>query len=483
MRVADLLVDPHLELHLRTDTEPSRLAHTVSWCAPTEHMDPTPYLSVNALVLTTGMGLNFRDHRTWNAYVERLARVPVSALAFGLGPAHASLPEGLVAACNEYGVPLIELPVTVPFALFMRHVWQLLSTERYDEQRTGWELADDCTRWAATGASLAKVLEKVGSTVKARVAILDEQGYELIEAGTAQDGDTRSILRIPGGPDHRFRLLVQGLPSDTLLQPMLGPVAAVLAMQLSYTLGARSPLHSAPAAAFIEALYSDAAGTDGLRSLADATGLDPDAPFQALVLAGPTGPANTGTSLLRAVGWRLQAALERVYGTVRFAEEPGLLSLVLQQPGRAPALADVCRPLLLASPGFALCVTLPTDLEELPLTLRLARRHNTRVGVHLAPGLDLPGIIEGLPGAGLVSMASKFLGPLDADAGGALRDTLAAYLRHSGNARLTCEELFIHRNTLAYRIRRIESLLDTDLSDGEVRALCLLALQVTASAH
>ncbi|PQZ94880.1 hypothetical protein CQ018_05940 [Arthrobacter sp. MYb227] len=479
MRVADLLTDKQMRLHLRTNTPAEKLMRSVTWCAPTEHMDPTPYLGVNALVLTTGMGLNFSDPRTWDAYVERLAAVPVSALAFGLGPAHLSLPQGLVDACNSHGIPLIELPAEVPFALFMRHVWQILSTERYDEQRSGWELADECTRWAAAGASLGKVLEGVAAAVKTRVAILDEQGYELISAGTIQGTATRSVLRLPSGPGHRFQLLVQGLPSDTLLQPLLGPVAAVLAMQLSYTLGAQSPLHSAPAAAFIEAIYAGSEPNNALRSLAGATGLEPDIPFEAVVLAGPSGTEESGTTLLRAVGWRLRVALERTHGSVRFAEEPGLLSILLQQPSEGVDAAEICRPLLPTDAAFALCITPPTDLPELPLTLRLARRHNTIPGVHRSPALDLTGIIDGLPSAGLVSMAAKLLAPLDTDMGNVLRDTLTAYLRHSGNARLTGEELFIHRNTLAYRIQRIETLLGVDLADGEVRALCLLSLRLT----
>lgn len=478
MRVADLLTDKQMHLHLRTTTPQEKLIRSVSWCAPTEHMDPTPYLGVNALVLTTGMGLNFSDPRTWDAYVERLAAVPVSALAFGLGPAHVSMPKGLIDACNSHGIPLIELPAEIPFALFMRHVWQILSTERYDEQRAGWELADECTRWAAAGASLGKVLEGVAAAVKTRVAILDEQGYELISAGTIQGTATRSVLRLPSGPGHRFQLLVQGLPSDTLLQPLLGPVAAVLAMQLSYTLGAQSPLHSAPAAAFIEAIYAGTKPTNVLRSLAEATGLEPEIPFEAVILAGPSGTKESGTTLLRAVGWRLRVALERTHGSVRFAEEPGLLSILLQQPSADADIAEICSELLPTKSAFALCITPPTELQELPLTLRLARRHNTTPGVHQAPTLDLAGIIDGLPNAGLISMAAKLLAPLDTDTSGALKDTLAAYLRNSGNARLTCEELFIHRNTLAYRTQRIESLLGVNLADGEARALYLLALRM-----
>ena len=79
-------------------------------------------------------------------------------------------------------------------------------------------------------------------------------------------------------------------------------------------------------------------------------------------------------------------------------------------------------------------------------------------------------------------MARRLLAPLMADGGTAMRETLEAYLRHSGNTRETCRELFIHRNTLTYRLRKIEELLRLDLDDGEVRATCLLALRIVAAA-
>ncbi|GAB3557870.1 hypothetical protein GCM10027405_03450 [Arthrobacter alkaliphilus] len=66
------------------------------------------------------------------------------------------------------------------------------------------------------------------------------------------------------------------------------------------------------------------------------------------------------------------------------------------------------------------------------------------------------------------------------DGGTALWETLQAYLRHSGNTRETCRELFIHRNTLTDRLRKIEELLRVDLDGGEVRATCLLALRIEA---
>jgi purine catabolism regulator len=78
-------------------------------------------------------------------------------------------------------------------------------------------------------------------------------------------------------------------------------------------------------------------------------------------------------------------------------------------------------------------------------------------------------------------MSRRLLAPLSSEGGSALRETLDAYLRHSGNSKGICDELFIHRNTLSYRLRKIEELLHLDLSDGEVRATCMLALSIVGA--
>jgi sugar diacid utilization regulator len=76
----------------------------------------------------------------------------------------------------------------------------------------------------------------------------------------------------------------------------------------------------------------------------------------------------------------------------------------------------------------------------------------------------------------------ELLGPLDRlgpkKAATAIR-TLQAYLDEQGSIARTARGLFLHRNAVAYRIRRIEELLGADLSDPDQR----LALQLACRAR
>ncbi|MGI6879592.1 PucR family transcriptional regulator [Microbacterium sp. gxy059] len=54
--------------------------------------------------------------------------------------------------------------------------------------------------------------------------------------------------------------------------------------------------------------------------------------------------------------------------------------------------------------------------------------------------------------------------------------TLRSYLRHAGNVQAVAAEQFLHRGTVYYRLRRVETLLGVDLTDGNSRLAIHLGL-------
>ena len=61
----------------------------------------------------------------------------------------------------------------------------------------------------------------------------------------------------------------------------------------------------------------------------------------------------------------------------------------------------------------------------------------------------------------LRALAQRVLGPVlkrDAESGGALVQTLDEYLNRNCDARACAEALYVHVNTVKYRLRRIEEL-------------------------
>lgn len=87
--------------------------------------------------------------------------------------------------------------------------------------------------------------------------------------------------------------------------------------------------------------------------------------------------------------------------------------------------------------------------------------------------------LEDEPAAGRFS--DMIVGPLvDYDKGhrSSLMETIIAYFGHHGNVSQTAEALYIHRNTLSYRLDRIQELTGQDLENPDERLALQLALKL-----
>jgi DNA-binding PucR family transcriptional regulator len=82
----------------------------------------------------------------------------------------------------------------------------------------------------------------------------------------------------------------------------------------------------------------------------------------------------------------------------------------------------------------------------------------------------------------LSAFADQVLGKLlrhDSSDKGHLLETLRVYFKNRGNVMKTARALYIHRNTLLYRLDRIREIGAYDLDDAETR----LQLQLALRAH
>ena len=79
----------------------------------------------------------------------------------------------------------------------------------------------------------------------------------------------------------------------------------------------------------------------------------------------------------------------------------------------------------------------------------------------------------------LIAFQEEILGPLLAhDGGPELLQTLEVYFEHNGSLAQASEALYIHRNTLSYRLDRISDIAGLDLEKPETRLAVELALHI-----
>lgn len=75
------------------------------------------------------------------------------------------------------------------------------------------------------------------------------------------------------------------------------------------------------------------------------------------------------------------------------------------------------------------------------------------------------------------AFAQRLLGPLlDEPKNEDLIDTLESYLRNNGSPNAVARKMYLHRNTVRHRLRRIAKLTGADLDDADTRLALQLAI-------
>jgi purine catabolism regulator len=482
MRVVDLLLEHSLQLRLQTPSTKARLEREVSGCSPTELMDPTPFLDANALLLTSGIAMNFSEERTWDAFVERLAEVPVSAIAFATGMAHRVLPPGLVTACAIHDVPLLEVPSVVPPLQVDRHIESVMQAERLEVVNRGWTLADECARLANQGAEVVTLLAAVFDTVQTPLAVYDAYGTVIAQypevvswvPGISKKPRAGVLsIPLPMGLNNPCHLAVRQHDSDTPLASLLGPVASIIALQLNRSVVVDASRHQEiKLLVTVCEAWEEATHTDVTKAF-QALGLDRRAETTLLVADMSGEFASTS--------WQLRVALHDTFHTVRVTEFDDRLFAFAQLPredfdtiaGRLLRI-HTRQPLVLKAPTTSLFELRLSVVHALDLVRHIERPQ-------LAPELGLSAVVTATAGRGAREAAQRFLAPLvehDTKRSSQLLDTLRAYLRHNAQPSRTCDALYIHRNSLNYRLRKIENLLRMELDTVDGQATCLFALRL-----
>ena len=493
--VATLLGTASLGLTLHTRAAP--VDRAISWVHVSELADPTPFLEGGELLLTTGLALT---PDMAEGYVRRLARAGVVGLGLGTGLTHAEVPAKLVAAADEHGLAVLEVPRQMPFIALSRAVSSALAAEEYAAVTRTSTVQRKLTRAAVGPGAPGTVVDRLARHLGGWALLLDAAGTPLETAppsARGRAGDlTAAVDRLRTARPPAGAALTQ--PGETVLLQSLGTGSRVRGF---LAVGRPGPFsagdrHVVNAAALLLTLRLEQSraldsGTAALR-----------AAILQLLLAGQTAAAEP---VVAALGERLPG-------------EPVLALAVLGNPEQRAAAVDVAadaaahvrEPVLSAELDDALVVLVPAEgplagrLADLPERVpgavvgtappvpwarladgvrqaRQAAGHGRAAGRPVTAFADLAG--RGLaalldPGA-TTAFAEAALAPLaaaDRAGPGDLVESLRVWLAAHGQWEPAAARLGIHRHTLRKRIRRAEELLGRDLDSPGVRAELWLAL-------
>jgi sugar diacid utilization regulator len=204
--------------------------------------------------------------------------------------------------------------------------------------------------------------------------------------------------------------------------------------------------------------------------------------------ASGTVGAVDGITLLESLAFDLDAVEEGVIAFARLDHVMVIAPLVLVDGRDAAArITDLVRrrfPAVGFAFGASTAVAGPMEFRRAEVQARRALSVAQRLGavgeVTTHESLGVHRMLLHVPDEELRAFADDVLGELaahDVAQRSALLETLAAFLGANGNFRRAGDELFVHVNTVSYRIKRIEEITALDLDSSADRLLAAMAIE------
>ncbi|MGW0999668.1 PucR family transcriptional regulator [Streptomyces sp. NPDC002520] len=492
--VGDLLEMPHLRLHLYSGG--SGIGRDVTWTHTSDLPEPWRWLTGGELLLTNGMSFP-ADGPGQRLLIERLVDAGASGLAIGekmyCPPLTGELREaserlGFCVLLVDYPMPFVAISQAVAVANLLEQSDRLIRTERI--YRTVQRMVSHGGDASVLSGALAQVLgcevhvchresrrpwypqdPPFDPVLEAALGATAGPGADL-RAGAftvaLSDGREMRLADIPTQSSAVLVLVSRGRNSlDAIL---MQHAVTVVALELSQSLVAvehRRRLGAELLAQLMEGRLDPRAGRRQLRAfdidiakarLFAITCDDMSKLREAHVALWRNGVPHAA-SYRSGVLYLLAADVDRVCDVIR---------------------ADLGADVLIGVGGVAGSVDRVTEAaREAHWALRAARSTPTRTFRYgeATPFLGVGNIDEA------AALVARILGPVieyERVHGTPLLATLDAYLAHQRSWQKTADALRVHRQTVLYRIRKIEEITGRDINDTRYIAELWLALQAEA---
>jgi PucR family transcriptional regulator, purine catabolism regulatory protein len=521
------------DLDVRLVAGEAGLGNAVRWVHISELEDPTPWLSGGELLLTTGMRLE--DPERQRALVRLLADHGLAGLGLGTGLVHDEVPEALRETAAELGFPLLEVPYEVPFIAVTEKAASHLVNEHYAVLQRALSAHERLERIVLSEGGLDGVAEALASLIGGPAVIFDARGTELVRRahrspltdalveelrqelrGRIGDGARRGYA--PGGEleGRALALPVVRTPPNGSAGSGALPHAWLVAAKDGAPLTEfdRLTLHQAVTIVALELLRRRVADDTERRLAGDL--------LTALVAGELTGPDLARRLEPFGLGERVGVLVLQPPRALKAEVEEALTSAVRDEaPGG-----------LAAGTGTFSCALLPhgrgTEEEAFGLAERIRARVAREVGAELpagagrgAPAGELRrafhearcalearalarGDAAGSNGSAPPLLATyrdlgsfqlllslqdddalrlfcdSILSPIEEGEGaygGELMRSLESFIECNGQWEKAARQLYCHRHTLRYRIRRVEELTGRSLDSARDRIDFWLALR------
>ena len=180
---------------LRTDV-PEALSRQLRWVHSSEVLDIAPLLQGGELLLSGGQALATASDERRVDYVRQLAARGITALAIETGPELPVIPESMLDAGQDAGLPIIELCKVAPFVGIMQAINSLLVSESVAQLQFGDETSHAMAAELAHGGGLDQLLAVLASRTGSSVRLVSPSGITLGSATAAAQPESGTVTTV-----------------------------------------------------------------------------------------------------------------------------------------------------------------------------------------------------------------------------------------------------------------------------------------------
>jgi purine catabolism regulator len=452
-------------------------------------------------------------HLISSLHKEDIAAIAVAA------PSREALGDEATALANQLHLPLILLPPNVSLEEIEREVITFVVSFRGESERRANELSHHMMQLSVQGAGIAGLCEHLAANCGKWVIVQDDhlniryqatppgsQSLDLPSHLTEETLYQMGLARITG-PIQIGHELVGSLSLvsresnfDYLERLILGLVAPILALEFARE-RERSEVESRYSAeALMDVLQGNYQQAEEMIARARLLGYDLAVPQVVAVFElSPEEPDYPPENPRSQWHKRLRDELVRIWPSGWISMEPRRITALLpfqdndlfsERTSEQTILTRLERATsrVQQAPRYSAgigrlatgIIAIPHAYREAQQALEIGRKLFGDGKLHSFSQLGIYRLLFYLYGhEELTNFYQETLGPLlDAGSNNALLETLEEFFHYNGNLSETARAMHLHRNSLLYRLGRIEELLGRSLEDAELRLSLQIALKI-----
>ncbi|MDQ6644912.1 MAG: helix-turn-helix domain-containing protein [Chloroflexota bacterium] len=462
-------------------------------------------------------------HLLKSLHQEGVAAVAVAA------PSSEALGEEACTLANQLHLPLILLPQSTSLEVIEREVITFVVSFRGEIERKATELSHQLMQLSIQGAGIQGICEQIANSCNKWVVVQDIEHHIRLQATPAE----ASMLSLPATLDDQIlwqqsltqilapiliRYEVVGFLSligsdgdfDYLDRIILGQVVPILALEFAREKERSDVENRYQLEAFLDVLQGNYQQPEEMLVRARLLGYDLTTPQVVTIFEFHSDepehpPGSPKAQWNRRVRDELLLAWPSCWILHEARRVTALLPLITADNHSNPSASDNENTLLTrvervharlqqnnnaALPAYSIGIGraarklqgIPQSYREAQQALEIGRQLFGENKIHPFAHLGIYRLLFLLKGQSeLNDFYQETLGPLlnaDTRGDGSLITTLEGYFRCNGNLSKTARAMHLHRNSLLYRLGRIEEILGRSLDDPELRLSLQIALKI-----